>query len=312
MVSFDLRTVPVATRLLLLAAVVLSAASLVVPLQYLALIPASSVFWIWTFVTAGMWESNPISLLINSVGLLLAGKYFEPQWGLRSFIKYVLIVNVGTYIGVFLAIVMEYAVTMNSSWLFDSMASGLAGLLAGFLVSFKQAVPEHSIKLFGVISIRAKHLPSVYLLANLVLFILQVIHVHFFIVLFGTLVSWVYTRFYKRQDGIKGDRSETFSFASFWPDLLQPFIKPISNAVFKFAVSIKLCPPLTSQLPTTRHDAASSPAAALAQQPTPADADAERRRALALRALDVRLSEPVPAPVSVPIPPTVAVNDAPK
>ncbi|KAJ3169985.1 hypothetical protein HDU87_000507 [Geranomyces variabilis] len=92
----------------------------------------------------------------------------------------------------------------------------------------------------------------------------------------------------------------------------RPFIKPVSNAVFKFAVSIKLCPTLTSQLPTTRHDAASYSAAAPAQPPTPADADAERRRALALRALDVRLSEPVAAPVSVPIPPPVVVNDPPK
>ncbi|TPX56354.1 hypothetical protein PhCBS80983_g04590 [Powellomyces hirtus] len=307
--KFDPRSVPLATRTLLAISVVLSLASYIIPIEYIALIPATSVYYLWTFVTAGLWESNPISLLINGTGLLFAGKYFENQWGLRSFVKYVAIVNVGAYLGVFLATVLEYAATFDLAWLFDSEASGLAALLAGFLVSFKQAVPEHSIKVFNVVSVRAKHLPSVYLLLNFILFVCRIIHVHFFIVLFGTLVSWLYTRFYKRQDGLKGDRSETFSFASFWPDIFHPIVKPWSNAVFKLAVSMKLCPPLSNTpLPTTRYDAPPQHGGQPPAQPGPIDADAERRRALALKALDMRLSEPAatptPAPSTAPQPPT--------
>ncbi|KAJ3016005.1 hypothetical protein HKX48_004261 [Thoreauomyces humboldtii] len=114
---FNPNTLPLATRSLLLASVVLSLLSIVLPTEYLALIPGSSLFYFWTFVTAGLWESNPVSLLINCTGLALGGRYFENQWGLRGFVKYVVIVNVGAYFGVFLAIAFEYAITMDSSWL---------------------------------------------------------------------------------------------------------------------------------------------------------------------------------------------------
>ncbi|KAJ3016006.1 hypothetical protein HKX48_004262 [Thoreauomyces humboldtii] len=129
-----------------------------------------------------------------------------------------------------------------------------------------------------------QYLPSLYLALNIVLFILRIIHVHFFIVLFGTLVAWLYTRFFKRQDGIKGDRSETFSFASFFPDFLQPAIKPVSSAIFKLAIKIKICAPIGHDaLPVTKQDTAGGggggPSGVVTQQPPgPGDADAERRR----------------------------------
>jgi hypothetical protein len=39
--------------------------------------------------------------------------------------------------------------------------------------------------------------------------------------IYGLFISWIYTRFLKVQDGIRGDRSETFSFASFFPEFIQ-------------------------------------------------------------------------------------------
>jgi hypothetical protein len=40
----------------------------------------------------------------------------------------------------------------------------------------------------------------------------------------GIFSSWIYLRFYKKADSLhRGDRSETFSFASFFPDSLQYF-----------------------------------------------------------------------------------------
>lgn len=78
-------------------------------------------------------------LLVSAGGLLLAGKYFEHTWGsrygnlekifqppielyprsstARELVKYVLIVSVVSYICVFFAIVCEYAITMDSTWL---------------------------------------------------------------------------------------------------------------------------------------------------------------------------------------------------
>ncbi|KAI9094922.1 hypothetical protein DFS34DRAFT_595424 [Phlyctochytrium arcticum] len=211
----------------------------------------------------------------------------------REFVRFVAVVNVGAYVGVFFATVLEYAVTMDSSWLFTSQAHGMGALMSGFIIAFKQheqTVPEHSIRILNTISLRSKHLPSLYICLNFLLFALRIIHVQFFVVAFGTIVSWVYMRFFKRQEGIRGDRSETFSFASFFPDMLHPFIKPISNSVYKIFISLRCLPPVTNTLPLH----ATAGQGGLSQPPPnttgPGYADTERRKAIALRALDMKLA----------------------
>lgn len=41
------------------------------------------------------------------------------------------------------------------------------------------------------------------------------------LVFYGLFISWIYLRFFCVQDGIRGDRSESFSFASFFPGFVQ-------------------------------------------------------------------------------------------
>lgn len=70
------------------------------------------------------------------------------------------------------------------------------------------------------------------------------------------LVSWVYLRFYKLNTldtlpttssaalpstTLRGDASETFSFASFFPDKIQPPIAAASNVIFNLLVKLGLC-----------------------------------------------------------------------
>ncbi len=47
------------------------------------------------------------------------------------------------------------------------------------------------------------------------------------------LVSWVYLRFYQRQSGgngtEKGDMSDSFTFASFFPEVVRPPIAILAN-----------------------------------------------------------------------------------
>ena len=57
----------------------------------------------------------------------------------------------------------------------------------------------------------------------------------------GFLTSWTYLRFYKKQpdlssastggNEIRGDASETFAFAYFWPDAIQPPIAAVADSV---------------------------------------------------------------------------------
>ncbi|KAJ3416511.1 hypothetical protein HDV05_001248 [Chytridiales sp. JEL 0842] len=151
--------------------------------------------------------------------------------------------------------------------------------------------------MFQVISIRVKHFPSIIIAVVFVLFAVGIVHVTFYEVFFGVLVSWIHIRFFKVQDGIRGDRSETFAFASFFPQALHPFIIPVSNSTFNFLVKMNIFPPLSAVPPASAINSTSTmselESGKFLPKPLPGSemADAERRRAIALRALDLRLQE---------------------
>jgi hypothetical protein len=94
-------------------------------------------------------------------------------------------------------------------------------LQAGLLVAFKQLVPEHTISIFkGVVKIRVKHFPVLFLLANTISGPLFGTDVAVVLAWIGFLSSWIYLRFYKRTfpdlgsnqaPSLKGDASETFA-----------------------------------------------------------------------------------------------------
>ncbi|KAI9208489.1 eukaryotic integral membrane protein-domain-containing protein [Polychytrium aggregatum] len=301
-IAASFRNIPPVTRsisFLALLLFLLGLLSLYFPsfVSYLSVTANHSLWFFWTFITAGLFEVNPILFVIHTAALTLSGKYLEQAWGGKEFFRFIMIVNVLSYIGVFLTMVVEYAVDSRDSdadQLIEAHANGLIALMFAFMVAFKQLVPEYSIGIFKVISIRAKHLPSIVLLAYFILFVLGILHTQYYVALYATLTAWIYLRFYKKQDGIAGDRSETFSFASFFPEFLHVIIHPISNSVFNLLVSIHVCAPLMPTYSEIFNGDDLEVGKTMSKPAAKADfnsrlADAERRRALALRALDMRM-----------------------
>jgi hypothetical protein len=149
-----------------------------------------------------------------------------------------------------------------------------------------------------------KYAPSILLLITLVLFIFGFINQTFFLTWIGILnlnsgsvVSWVYMRFYKYHDGVRGDRSETFSFTSFFPDQWQGVLKPISKQFYNTLVSAGLLPALPPRLTTrdledqgpsvqtgTGNNVGGMSGASLVSE-------SDRRKALALQALEDRIKK---------------------
>ena len=75
---------------------------------------------------------------------------------------------------------------------------GLVALEAGFLVALKQLVPEHTVSLFkGIIRVRIKHFPAIFVLANMISGPLLGTDTAFWLSLTGFVVSWVYLRFFR-------------------------------------------------------------------------------------------------------------------
>jgi hypothetical protein len=182
-----------------------------------------------------------------------------------------------------------------------------------FLVAFSQLIPAHTVTLFrGVISLRVPKTPLIYIgIVTVLSFTPLLSRAAFWLANYGFLTSWTYLRFFKvvfpdldtaQPASLRGDASETFAFAEFFPGPVKPFVAAVSDQVFNILVAIRLCKPSGQRGITSRHDS-------IAQRGAPgsARAEAERRRAIALKALDQRLnaataaarpSAPTPPPAS--------------
>ncbi|KAK3835940.1 MAG: eukaryotic integral membrane protein-domain-containing protein [Linnemannia elongata] len=260
-------------------------------LPLVALVPVSAPFRFWTFATASFFERNIIMYVINTFILLGCGKYLERAWGSRELFKYLSITGVGTMLGIYFTCLFEYIVRNNDALLYDTQAYGLTGVVAGFLIGFKQLVPEHLVTVWGVFSIRVKSLPLLFAIVMFLGAFVTHTQIELLMAIYGLFISWIYTRFLKVQDGIRGDRSETFSFASFFPEFIQPPVKVVSNFFFGILVRLHICSP-TGYGGSFQYDLENPQMAGMGHtftQPGSLRAEAERRRALALKALDMRL-----------------------
>lgn len=187
---------------------------------------------------------------------------------------------------------------------------GSVALQGAFLVAFKQLVPEHTVTILkGVIKIRVKHFPAIFLAANTISGFILGTDTALVLAWAGFFTSWTYLRFYKKQadlsststggNVIKGDASETFAFAYFWPDIIQPPIAAVADAVYNTLVALHILTPFsaeeveTSNVQATARGEGGLPSL-LNQGGRKMGGggkreEAERRRALALKALDQRL-----------------------
>lgn len=296
---------------------------------FLTIVPGQSVVYPWVFALATLVEQNLAGLVVNGVTLFYGGRYLERAWGDKEFAKFLLFVAVVPNILAFVLYLAAYVVSASTVPLYvphpsltlphcsplthpsRTTISGGIAIQAGFLVSFKQLVPEHTVAIAkGLVRMRVKHFPAIFLLANTLSGLVLGTETAMFLAYFGFLTAWVYLRFYRLSpslssaatgDGsvIKGDASDTFAFAHFFPEPLHTPIAQFADAVYSALMSLGVCTPFS----TEDIDAGNDQATARAEGGLPSimnpnsrggrggatRAEAERRRALALKALDQRL-----------------------
>lgn len=173
-------------------------------------------------------------------------------------------------------------------------------------MAFKQLVPEHTVTILkGVAKIRVKHFPSIFLLANTLSGIIVGTDTALVLAWLGFFTSWTYLRFFQIQTDlsgagagssrIRGDASETFAFAYFWPDVLQPPTAAVADSVHKALLALHVCSPFSAEDVESSNEQATArgdgslPNILNSGRRTKKRDEAERRRALALKALDERL-----------------------
>lgn len=193
--------------------------------------------------------------------------------------------------------------------------NGTISLQIGFLVAFSQLVPAHTVTLFrGFMSLRVPRFPLIHVLAVFTLSLIGLISASsIFLVISGFITTWTYLRFYKaafpdletsQPASLRGDASESFAFAEFFPEPAKSIVAVFSNQVFNILVSLRICAPFSAtDVSISRGESAMQRGA-----PGSARAEAERRRALALKELDSRLHAAKAAPKPQPAPPAPAAS----
>lgn len=189
--------------------------------------------------------------------------------------------------------------------------AGTIPLQISFLIAFSQLVPAHTVTLFrGILSLRVPRFPLLYVgVVSLLALTPMLTAASFFLSIYGFLTSWTYLRFYKpvfpdlldpatasQSGSLRGDASETFAFAEFFPGPVRPSVAALSDQVFNILVAMRVCTPFSQAEVSAAarggdgyHHGHHHGHRGGAGAPGSARAEAERRRALALKALDQRL-----------------------
>ncbi|KAK4775382.1 hypothetical protein SAY86_010317 [Trapa natans] len=256
------------------------AAVLIFPatVTYLALIPSRTIPFAWNLITAGYLEQSTYGVVTSIIGLLFMGRLLEPIWGSREFVKFIFAVNFFTSLCVFVTAIALYYIKTEERYLYLPI-SGFHGILAGLLVGIKQIIPDQELPL---LRIKAKWFPSIVLLLAMALsFFIPEPAAYIPILVFGTYMGWIYLRYIQTRPETKfrGDPSDDFSFASFFPEFLRPIINPVASVFARL-----LCG--RSGASTNSHDYALTETSL----PGSDSAEAARRRERGARALEERLA----------------------
>ncbi|KAK1851331.1 rhomboid family protein [Colletotrichum chrysophilum] len=264
-------------------------------IPYLTLIPQLSLIYPWTFLTSTLVENNIFTLGIAGVTIYHGGRYLERAWSSAELAKFVAITALIPNTLTLATMIVFFTLTRNERWTL-TVIGGTIPMQISFLVAFSQLVPAHTVTLFrGILSMRVPRFPLVYLGIVLALTLTPLLTTaSFSLAVTGFLTSWTYLRFYKKvfpdldasqPTSMRGDASETFAFAEFFPSPAKPFVAALSSQIFEVLVAMRICSPFSAD------NMSGGRGNNYIQRSAPggARAEAERRRALALKTLDQRL-----------------------
>ncbi|RFU71928.1 hypothetical protein TARUN_10331 [Trichoderma arundinaceum] len=267
--------------------------NIVIP--YLTLIPQLSITYPWTFLTASLVEGNIFTFGLGAVTLYHGGRYLERAWSSADLAKFIVLVCLVPNVLTFFTMIFFFTLTRDTDWTI-TVIGGTIPIQVAFLVAFSQLIPAHTVTLFrGVISLRVPRIPLIYISIITVLSFTPLLsRAAVWLANFSFLTSWTYLRFFKvifpdldtaQPSSLRGDASETFAFAEFFPGPIKPFVAAFADQIFNILVAIRLCKPSAQRGITSGRDGFAHRGA-----PGSARAEAERRRAIALKALDQRLN----------------------
>ncbi|XP_030376935.1 transmembrane protein 115 [Scaptodrosophila lebanonensis] len=243
-------------------------------------------FWIWTAFTFCFIELHWWEVAVDVVTVGLCGKMIEPLWGQLEMFKFFALTNFGVSLLTTIYYLFYYMVTKNPTILFDVHIHGLAGYVAGICVAVRQIMPDHLIFKTRYGRLTNRNLPLTVLILGVIFWAVGLLDGTYpTMFASGSIVSWIYLRFYQHHPNGRGDSSESFTFVSFFPFVAQPFISVLVNPIYNCCLRVGVV-----KTPTPPRTVSTASLTSISVQMPGVDPhDIERRRQIALKALSERL-----------------------
>lgn len=247
---------------------------------FLTFIPTLSPLLVrpWVLVTAGLIEDSLVLLGFTLMAVFNLGRFLEGLWGLQEFLRFVMTVLVLSNLAIYLYYSFKTAIFGAGTAVPPVVISGVAVVMA-LLVAVKQRISDHYVILFrGSLRIKVTYLPFILLVALGFLYVVSDNYkITWLLALVGFATSWVYLRYFKsssneRQSYLlpftlrranagvppvplaaptltfdnnlsRGDRSDLFALATFFPGPIASVVLLVSNGVFRFMIKRKWVDP---------------------------------------------------------------------
>ncbi|KAK6202658.1 eukaryotic integral membrane protein-domain-containing protein [Scheffersomyces amazonensis] len=280
-------------------------------IPYLQLIPRSTIYYPWVIFTAIFAEISIITFIFSILVLIISTRYIEKFWGWKEVIKFIIIIGSITNFGTVLISIISNIIRNDS----DSMDLPVGGGISyyfGFLVVFKQLIPEHNIVLFqGLVNVRVKHLPFTFLIIVILWSIIITRSLYPVIPSIGSFItSYTYLRFYQsfltdpllpittatgdnsNSSLITGDASDTFQLVEFFPVILKPYLSIVFDKIYELSVLLGIVTPFNDEsVEQSNIRAQKRQEQANQAQKSVANSVAERRRQVALQVIEDRINK---------------------
>lgn len=200
-------------------------------------------FKIWTIVTHMFVEVHIWTLCCNLVIIFLYHQLLGPLWGLVEMHKFMLLNTVVSAIGAAAFYITYHMLTDQLDFIFTISIYGFSANIAGFCVAVKQIMPDQVLFTCHGLKLQNKHIPSLLFIFVSIAYIFHVVQFTFPVLyFFGLVSSWTYLRFYQKHSNHNyGDAADSFSFASFFPEPIQPLVAIPANKIHSFNMYVGIC-----------------------------------------------------------------------
>lgn len=246
----------------------------------------------WRLLTNSLFDTTIVSIFLNVAVCALSSRPAELALGRAPLALLLLLATtVSSVIFSLCALFVYILFRVGTVFIFTPIAS-FSGINLVMLIALKHQIPDHEVGLYGV-KLSLNYAPVAYvaiLAATALLGELQAASVAMAIL--AGQFSWMYMRYLRvsPDNSYRGDPSENFSFASFFPPQLHVPISAVANVAFAICIRPVLGADDSAFQNNTSKQQPQQQIVNTIVQDRASQLDAERRRQRAQKSLDERMA----------------------